>query len=83
MFIRFTLKNGTKMWLRAASIFSVEKQAENKIVTMVQLNPQTGYAVEESQEDIVEAICEAVTTNKPVIVKENAQAESPPGRILS
>lgn len=83
MFIRWTLPNGTQIWHRADMIKSVEKHSENRIQTMIMMSPQIGYAAEEEQADIVEAICSAMKTGIPQIVKRNALEDQPPGRLIS
>jgi Cu/Ag efflux pump CusA len=81
MFIRFTMPTGVRVWIRADRVFSVEKQSENKIQTMIMLTPQNGYPAEEEQEAIVEALAEALKTGIPQVTKRDAQ-ESPPGRLI-
>ena len=88
MFIRCTIPNGTHVWYRADKVVSVQKNAENLLQTIVCTSAEDArgmqiYSVMESQQDVVEAICVAMKTGVPTVVKENAQAESPPGRILS
>jgi hypothetical protein len=88
MFIRWTLPNGTHMWHRADFIRSVEKDPDTKLKTIVWIDragPKgyMAYNAEESQIDIVEAICVALKTGLPQIVKENASEEAPPRRLIS
>lgn len=83
MFIRFTHVNGTHIWLRADRIFSVEKQSNNKLQTVVQIAPGQGYEAVESQEDIIVAISLAMKTGEVQVTKESAPENPTPRRLIS
>jgi hypothetical protein len=88
MLIRWTLPNGTYIWHRADQINSVQKHGENLVRTIVcttVFDPRKGMLIYEAIEDtsdIAEAICVALKTGMPQVVR-SAPDESPGHRLVS
>jgi hypothetical protein len=74
MFIRFTLPNSTHVWYRADKVISVQKHPENLIQTLIFTAAEDSrgmqvYTCEEDQEDVCVAICAAMKSGAPQVVK--------------